>query len=111
LEKQRGKPSHSIAQGIEIILFKYGAERESYHGGELNGKSCKEVGGNAFEIMMEVTQLLLRKKKIGGESDADIVAKFNGFMRVLGKIDACFASLRQICPTDEEYARSRTACD
>jgi hypothetical protein len=66
LEKQRGKPSHSIAQDIEDILSNYGDERESYHGGELNGKSCKEVGGNAFEIMMEVTQLLLRKKKIGG---------------------------------------------
>jgi hypothetical protein len=33
LEKQRGKPSHSIAQGIEDILSKYGAERESYYGG------------------------------------------------------------------------------
>jgi hypothetical protein len=38
--------------------------------------------------MMEVTQLLLRKKKIGGASDADIVAKCDGFMRVLGKIYA-----------------------
>jgi hypothetical protein len=66
LEKQRGKPSHSIVQGVGAILSKYGAERESYHGGELNGKSCKEVGKNAFEIMMEVTQLLLRKKNIGG---------------------------------------------
>jgi hypothetical protein len=40
LEKQRGKPSHSIAQDVEDILSKYGAERESYHRGELNGKSC-----------------------------------------------------------------------
>jgi hypothetical protein len=66
LEKQRGKPSHSIANGVEDILSKYGAEREYYHGGELNRKSCKEIGGNAFEIMMEVTHLLLTKKKIGG---------------------------------------------
>jgi hypothetical protein len=28
-EKQRSKPSHSIAQGIADILSKYGAERES----------------------------------------------------------------------------------
>jgi hypothetical protein len=33
LEKQRGKPSHSIAQGIGDIIYKYGAERESYHRG------------------------------------------------------------------------------
>jgi hypothetical protein len=60
--------THSIAQGIEDILSKYGAERESYHGGELNDKYCKDVGRNAFEIMMEVTQLLLtkRKRKLGG---------------------------------------------
>jgi hypothetical protein len=75
------------------------------------GKSCKEVGRNAFEIMKEVTQLLLTKKKIGGAPDADIVAKCDGFMRELGKIDACFASLRQICPMDEEHARSRKACE
>jgi hypothetical protein len=112
LEKQRGKPSHSISQCVEDILSKYGAERESCHGGELNGRYCKEVDGNAFEIIMEITQLLLRKKKVGGGVlDADIVAKCDGFMRVLGKIDAWFASLRQIFPTDEEHARSRTACD
>jgi hypothetical protein len=67
LEKQRGKPSHSIAQGVEDIFSEYGAERESYHGGELNGKSCKEVGGNAFEIMMEVAQLLLMEKNGGNQ--------------------------------------------
>jgi hypothetical protein len=38
--------------------------------------------------MMEVTQLLLTKKIIGGASDADIVVKCDGFVRVLGKIDA-----------------------
>jgi hypothetical protein len=71
LDKQRGKPSHNIAQGIEDIFAKYGAERELYHGGKLNGKYCQEVDGNAYEIMMDVTQLLLTKKKIGVASDAN----------------------------------------
>jgi hypothetical protein len=38
--------------------------------------------------MMEVNQLMRRKKKIGRASYADIVAKCDALMRVLGKIDA-----------------------
>jgi hypothetical protein len=78
LEKQCGKLSHSIAQGVEDILSKYGAGRESYHGGELNGKCCKEVGRNAFEIMMEVTQLMRRKKRLGGHQMRTLLPNVTG---------------------------------
>jgi hypothetical protein len=103
----RGKLSHSIEQGIEDIIAKYGAEPESYNGGELNVKSCKGVVGNAYAIMMDVTQLLLNRKKNGEASYAAVVVKFDGFMIVLGNIDALFATLRQICLTDEKHTRSR----
>jgi hypothetical protein len=87
----------------------FGESKEAYHRGDCHKVSVLRFVQNAKEIYQQIMTLLLGKSNKNGV-ECEPIHKVNGFERVLGCSDACFAKFAIIIPTDEEMFQAREAC-
>jgi hypothetical protein len=107
---ERGKPEASIVAEMEYLLEQFKISRASYHGGDFNGVCCRRLVASAKPISDEVRQILIRKKDEACE-DATINKKVDGIEVILGLLDAAFAYLNILHPTEEDKIKAREAVD
>jgi hypothetical protein len=104
----RGKPETSIVADIEPILAKYHVSRAAYHGGDFNGVCCWRIVGLAKPICDEIQSILVSKRDRSCE-EIIIYNKVDNFENTLGLLDAAFAYLNILHPTDEEKEMAQQA--
>ncbi len=107
---ERGKPEASIIVEIEQLLEKFDASRAAYHGGDFNGVACRRIVGNANEICQRVMEILVRQncENCDEKTIKEIVDQLE---QTLGLLDAAFAYLSIMYPTDDEKKKARDAVD
>ena len=95
---------------IEQHLELFNASKAAYHGGDFNGVSCRRIVGKAKEVSEGVREILIRKKNENCE-DTTINKKLKELEQTLGLLDAAFAYLSILHPTDDEKLKAREAVE
>ena len=108
--EERGKPEASAVAEIEQHLETFNASKAAYHGGDFNGVSCRRIVGKAKEVSEGVRKILIRKKNENYE-DTTINKKLKELEQTLGLLDAAFAYLSILHPTDDEKLKAREAVE
>jgi hypothetical protein len=101
MKAARGKPETSIVADLELTLAKYHVSHAAYHGGDFNGVCCWRIVGSAKPICDEIRAILVSKRDRSCE-EIIIYNKMDNFENTLGLLDAAFAYLNILHPTDEE---------
>jgi hypothetical protein len=78
-------------------------KREYYHGGDFNGVSCRNLVRNIQDIIKDVELVVLREKADEVPVE-EAKQKLDDFIQLCGMIDAAFATLSVIDPTEVELS-------
>jgi len=108
MKTARGKPHSSIASDVELTLGKFLICRASYHGGDFNGVCCRRLVQHATDIILGIKPILVSKKDNSCD-EREIEEKLETVENTLGLVDAAFAYLNMLYPTEDEKQQARQA--
>jgi hypothetical protein len=108
MKTARGKPHSSIASDVELTLGKFLICRASYHGGDFNGVCCRRLVQHATDIILGIKPILVSKKDNSCD-EREIEEKLGTVENTLGLVDAAFAYLNMLYPTEDEKQQARQA--
>ncbi len=105
MKAARGKPASSIVADLELTLAAFYVSRAAYHGGDFNGVCCRRIVQSAKPICDEIRPVLVLKREQSCE-EMMIHKKMDNIENTLGLLDAAFAYLNILHPTDEEQEKA-----
>jgi hypothetical protein len=108
LKVARGKPESSIITDVELTLNKNYIIRAAYHGGDFNGVCCRRIVQSAKALCDEIRTIFISKRDKSCE-EKTINEKIDKVEKTLGLLDAAFAYLNTMHPTEKEKLQAREA--
>lgn len=105
---EKVKLDASIVTDVEHFLEQFNILQAAYHGGDFNGVYCRRLVASVKLISNEIREILLWEKDWTCD-DTAINNKVDELEVVLGMLDATFAYLNSLHPTEEEKIKAREA--